>query len=105
MKDNDKYGLTEKDIEAITGTLAQFSDVSKAVIFGSRAMGNYKPGSDVDMAIYTNNNKTVSQISYQLNEESLLPYTFDVIDYHNIGNPELTNQIDIIGEVLLTNSK
>lgn len=46
------FGLPKKCVEDIRAVLAAVSSVERAVIFGSRAMGNYKPGSDVDLALF-----------------------------------------------------
>ncbi len=52
--------------------MQKFSAVEQAVIFGSRAKGNYKKGSDVDIAILGKDidDKLTSKISYILNEVS-----------------------------------
>ena len=44
-------GLLDRDIKYIRKALEKYDEIEKAVIFGSRAMGNYKKGSDVDIAI------------------------------------------------------
>ena len=46
-----RYGLLPADLEVIVNTLQAYPQIEKALIFGSRAKGNYKPGSDVDIAI------------------------------------------------------
>lgn len=48
------FGLRDEDLDNIIATIQQFSEIEKAAIFGSRAKGNYKPGSDVDIAIWGN---------------------------------------------------
>ncbi|AWK51261.1 hypothetical protein DIC82_09590 [Clostridium beijerinckii] len=45
------YGLLDKDLNYILDALSKLSEIEKAVIFGSRAMGNYKKGSDIDLVI------------------------------------------------------
>lgn len=45
------YGLLDRDIGYIRCALSKFNEIDKAVIFGSRAIGNYKKGSDIDLAI------------------------------------------------------
>ena len=49
------FGLLDRDIKYIIKALEQHDEIEKAIIFGSRAMGNYKKGSDVDIAclLYT----------------------------------------------------
>ena len=49
------FGLLDRDIKYIIKALEQHDEIEKAVIFGSRAMGNYKKGSDVDIAIIGEN--------------------------------------------------
>jgi len=48
---NDNFGLKEGDIEQINFVLCRFEEVEEALIFGSRAIGKYKNGSDVDLAL------------------------------------------------------
>ncbi|MCC5912488.1 MAG: nucleotidyltransferase domain-containing protein, partial [Clostridiaceae bacterium] len=66
----------------------------------SRAMGNYKKGSDVDLAIVGENidRKILRRISDDLNEEYPLPYFFDVVVYKDISNEELKKHIDSVGK-------
>lgn len=68
-------GLSELDIEYIVGVIAKFREIKKAVVFGSRAKGNYKAGSDVDIAIYGDDITfdTISSLHSLLEDESPLP--------------------------------
>jgi predicted nucleotidyltransferase len=92
------FGLTANDLDEIIASLDKYPEVQEALIFGSRAMGNYHPGSDVDIVLkgsqisYT----TVNRISYELNEETNLPFTFDIINYHSISEKALIDHIDRI---------
>lgn len=96
------FGLTDKDIDLILSAIAEHPEIDEVVIFGSRAMDNYKNGSDVDLAIKGAkvSLRTVSQLSAQLNEELPLPYGFDVVDYASINTPALKEHIDSFGKVL-----
>ena len=93
------FGLKEDDLTAIISILKQQPKVEEALIFGSRAKGNYKPGSDVDIALKGTSLdfKTTSNISYLLNEETQMPYKFDVLDYHAISDKEVIEHIDRVG--------
>lgn len=64
------------------------------LFFGSRAKGNYKKGSDIDIAIIGNERK----LSYQLNEEGNLPYFFDIINLEKITNKDLLVHINRVGK-------
>jgi predicted nucleotidyltransferase len=94
-----KFGLFDKDLEDIHSILNQHPKVERAVIFGSRAKGNYKNGSDVDIALQGEDIDfdTISQISHALNEETNMPYRFDVLNYNGIKEPLLLDHIDRIG--------
>ncbi len=96
---NNKFGLLEADVAAILSVLSSHAKVERAYIFGSRAKGNYRTGSDVDLALKGENLDfdTVSQISYLLNEETNMPYKFDVLNYHSIKEPALLEHIDRVG--------
>ena len=46
-----KYGLPEDTVNQINRVLARFPEVTRAVLYGSRAKGNHKPGSDIDLSV------------------------------------------------------
>ena len=92
-------GLTENDLQETISVLKQFPEVEQALIFGSRAKGNYKNGSDVDLALKGSELTfaTATRISYLLNEETQMPYTFDVVQFKTITSPELIEHINRVG--------
>ncbi|VGO13777.1 hypothetical protein PDESU_02334 [Pontiella desulfatans] len=96
------FGLTDKDIELIRSAIEQHREIDEVLVFGSRAMGNHKVGSDVDLAVKGNgvSLRTISSLSSRLNEEAPLPYQFDVIDYATIDTPALIEHIDVHGKAL-----
>lgn len=96
------FGLLERDIYYITKVLDKYKNIKKAFIFGSRALGNYKNGSDIDLAI-CGDNVTDSQlydISDSLNEVYPIPYFFDILIYENLTNVNLKNHIDDYGKII-----
>lgn len=96
------FGLREDDINAIRKILQKFPEVELALIFGSRAIGNYKQGSDVDIALkgISVNYNTALSISSALNEETLMPYRFDVLNYNTLLNQDLKSHIDRMGALI-----
>jgi predicted nucleotidyltransferase len=95
------FGLTGEDIHLIVQAIAKHSDVEEAVVFGSRAMGNYKPGSDVDIALKgALQSDTCSDVFAELNEHLPLLYKFDVVEYSQIQESALRKHIDHYGKVL-----
>jgi predicted nucleotidyltransferase len=94
------FGLKTSDITTVKAILSEYSEVEEAVVFGSRAMGNYRPGSDVDLALKGDSIgfSTVRRISGILNEETNMPYQFDVVHYGAIENSDLREHIDRVGK-------
>ena len=101
------FGLLDRDIKYINKALQQHSEIEKAIIFGSRAMGNYKKGSDVDIAIIGKdvNRSIIYQIDDCLNEVYPLPYFFFFFLYNEITNENLINHINNEGKVIYTKNK
>ncbi len=89
-------GLTEPQLGLIRETFGRFSEIDSATLFGSRAMGNYKPGSDVDIAVIGKNitDDTVRTLNTLLNEELPLPHFFDIIHYNTLDNESLVQHIN-----------
>jgi len=96
------FGLQKSDISLIKAIFSEYPELDKVIIFGSRAMGNHKTGSDVDLALFGSllTEKIVSSIHFELNENSLMPYFFDVINYHSISTESLKDHINQQGKLL-----
>jgi predicted nucleotidyltransferase len=96
------FGLKQEDITEICEILSKFQEIEQADIFGSRAKGNFKNGSDVDIAIKGKacNSSIALRISAILNEETNMPYHFDVLCYSNIKNQDLRDHIERVGKVI-----
>jgi len=95
-----KFGLSEHTIEAINAIFELFPEVEKVIIYGSRAKGNFKNGSDIDLCLIGDsiNLKLLNRIELAL-DELLLPYTFNFSIYQQISNPEFTEHIKRIGQI------
>lgn len=100
------WGLNANAIALLRNTFAQFPEIREVRIFGSRAMGNFKPGSDVDLALFGEGKlKCTTRISALLNEELPLPYHFDIVNYAEVTNPDFLTHIDQYGEVIYSRKK
>lgn len=94
------FGLPDHTIALITAYFEQQPEVSEVQVYGSRAMGNYKRGSDIDLAIFTTCNDDISgRIKSELGELPT-PYMFDVTDYNRISHNGLKAHIDHVGKPL-----
>ena len=97
------YGLTPNDLKMILSVFKKYPDIKQVFIFGSRAMGNFKPGSDIDIAVKGDvSEEVISLISIELNERLPMPYKFDVLAYNLIENEDLKKHIDQYGKCLLS---
>jgi predicted nucleotidyltransferase len=96
--DEGKIGLTQAELEIILNVFKNFPEIEKVIVFGSRALGNYKKTSDIDFCLQGKglNDKTVTRIKIEL-EETILPYFFDVVNYDTINNADLKTHIDQYG--------
>jgi uncharacterized protein len=101
------FGLTKRDIKHIIEAVSQFPEIDKVIIFGSRAMGNFKRGSDVDIALKGTGitHSIITRLSSLLNEEQPLPYFFDVLHYETLQNEELKKHIDTEGREITIDIK
>lgn len=101
------YGLLDRDLKYILEAVRKYIEIEEVIIFGSRAMGNYKKGSDIDLALVGENvdRKIVRSLSDELNEEYPLPYFFDVVNYKDISNDELIKHIDNVGKSIYVREK
>ena len=93
-----KFGLKEETIEKVQKVFSQFPQIDEVILYGSRAKGNYKEGSDIDLTL-----KGTGLDLFVLNEISLiiddllLPYLFDISIYDNITNQDLLEHIKRVG--------
>lgn len=96
------FGLTDKDLSDIVEILKTFPQVEEAFIFGSRAKGNFRSGSDVDIAI--KGKKASFELALKiggiLNEDTMMPYHFDVVSYTDLNNKDLAAHIDRVGALM-----
>lgn len=86
-------GISVQAVAAIRNVLAAHPSVTQAVLFGSRAKGNYKNGSDIDLAIFGPcSDSELGTIALEL-DDLLLPWEIDLIRFDSITNTELRENI------------
>jgi predicted nucleotidyltransferase len=99
-----KYGLSEEQFSELVNFLAKYSQIEKAVLFGSRVLGSFKKYSDIDIAIMGKDVDfwLAAHTKYELEEETNLPYFFDIIAYDSIDNLALKEHIQQYGQPIYT---
>lgn len=94
------FGLSERDMHTLFQIFAKYPEIRTIYIFGSRAKGNFKTGSDIDLAIMNDNIEftTILRLKNDL-EESSLPYKVDLVNFHDIKNPDFIEHIKRVGKL------
>lgn len=96
-----KYGILESDMADIISILTANHASEKVILFGSRAKGTFKPGSDIDICWVGKglslNDATSASLAY---DDLFLPYRLDIVLYHTIKEPALLEHIERVGILL-----
>lgn len=96
-----RFGLKNSNLKQIISVFSSVPQVEEAIIYGSRAKGNHKPASDIDITLKGDKLtlKDLNIISMAL-DDIPLPYTFDLSIYKQIDNPDLLEHINRVGKLL-----
>ncbi|HOD53539.1 MAG TPA: nucleotidyltransferase domain-containing protein [Candidatus Cloacimonadota bacterium] len=100
------YGLDTEVINKINAVFEEIPDIEKVILYGSRAKGNYKIGSDIDLTLQGHqlSLNTIYELMDKL-DNLYLPYKFDISVYDEIDNPDLTEHIKRVGIVFYERKK
>lgn len=93
-----RFGLDKDVIQKICGVFFQYPQIEQAVIYGSRAKGNYKNGSDIDLTLHGKD--LTRDLLYQIStgiDDLLLPYTVDLSIFHVLKDPDFIDHIQRVG--------
>lgn len=94
-------GLSADELRTMQALFEKNDRIKEVVLFGSRALGTNKTSSDVDLALKgTIDIDTVASLKYALEEETIMPYFFDIVNYHTIANDTLRKHIDTYGKTI-----
>ena len=96
-----RFGLTDEQYAEITDVFQQHPEIEKVCVFGSRAMGNHKPASDVDLLLVgaALTSDIVANTLGRLNDETRLPFVFDVLDDNDDLPLSIREHIDQYGQI------
>lgn len=94
------HGLADGVVAQIHRVLSQFPEVEKGVLYGSRAKGNFKRGSDIDLTLHGRllDSRILGRIDDRL-DDLLLPYRFHLSIFSKIAHPDLIDHIRRVGVV------
>lgn len=95
-----EFGLSDQTCATVRQILAAYPQIEKAVLYGSRAKGNYKNGSDIDLSLFGTalDHRLLMSVASAL-DDSDIPYTVDLSLFEQIENPALRDHIERVGLV------
>lgn len=90
-----KTGLSDKSLQAIANVVYSNERVQEAKIFGSRAIGTFRAGSDIDICLIGEELtlSDLNRISSELDELNI-PEMIDLVNFRTIKNENLIKQIN-----------
>lgn len=99
------FGLPVYAIEALRGVFQGWPQIQRVLLYGSRAKGSYRPGSDIYLVI-EGEELTLKQLLAIENQidDLLLPRMVDISLKHQIDNSSLLEHIARVGVPFYTRS-
>ncbi|MBR1415697.1 MAG: nucleotidyltransferase domain-containing protein [Prevotella sp.] len=95
-----KFGLSDEVIKELHDVFRRYANIEKVLIFGSRSKGNYRAGSDIDLAIIGKELDYEQLLDVQCDIEDLgLLYSIDLLDYEKKKGTPIGEHIDRVGQV------
>ena len=92
------FGLKNQQIEKMQAVFAQYSNVEEVILYGSRAKGNFRTNSDIDLTLKGADISLSQQFKIELAlDDLLLPYQIDLSIYQHIQNDDLLAHIERVG--------
>ncbi|CAN5211404.1 nucleotidyltransferase domain-containing protein [soil metagenome] len=98
--ENTLYGLDQDVLKHILTVFESFTEIEKVVLYGSRAKGNYRPGSDIDLTFKGKVTLQILNAVANKLDDLLLPYQFDLSIHSKIDSDSLLEHIERVGIVI-----
>ena len=96
------FGIYPKSYQVLQKIFSLHSNVLEVKIYGSRAKGNYREGSDIDLVIMNDIDFNELSIIIDEIEESIIPYLIDISIYNMLNSENLKEHINRVGKVFYT---
>jgi len=98
------FGLPDRTVNELLEYFKSKPEIEKVMIYGSRAKGTFRNGSDIDFAIWTDDDANSYKILWEL-EELPTPYKFDVTNYNTLTHEGMKQSIDTDGKLFYLRDK
>lgn len=99
MDDAPVFGLNQKTHAVLKDVFQKYTAIEQVIIYGSRAKGNFKPSSDIDLTLVapSMSHELLLKLENEI-DDLLLPYKFDISLFHQIDNADLIDHIKRVGK-------
>lgn len=95
-----RFGLSDTVIRELQDVFRRHANIEKVLIFGSRSKGNYRAGSDIDLAVVGKDIDYNLLLTLQCEIDDLeMLYSIDLLDYQKQKGTPIGDQIDRVGQV------
>ncbi len=95
-----RFGLSDTVIKELQDVFRRHANIKKVLIFGSRSKGNYRAGSDIDLAVIGNDIDYNLLLSVLCEIDNLeLLYSVDLLNYQQKKGTPIGDHIDRVGQV------
>ena len=95
------FGLREGIIDEIVNVISKYEEIDKAVVFGSRARGDYKKTSDIDLGIFSSNISSTKLNLLRDNIDTLdIIYKVDVVHFESLNKEGIIKNIKSEGVII-----
>ena len=97
-----EHGLSDRTLTTLDSIFRKYPGIKQAILYGSRAKGKFREGSDIDLTLRTDNTFTHTDLLRIAGDfdDSDMPYFVDISVYDELSNPDLKAHIDRVGKVI-----
>ncbi|MBC8206015.1 MAG: nucleotidyltransferase domain-containing protein [Kiritimatiellales bacterium] len=97
-------GINPEELHRLGSVFEQEPNLREVILYGSRAKGTHRPGSDIDLTLKGTALTTawLMDLSAKI-DDLLLPYEVDLSIFEHIDNPDLIEHISRVGKVVFSN--
>jgi uncharacterized protein len=93
------FGLYPGSYEEIQKILAEFDSIEEVIIYGSRAKGTHREGSDIDLVLLGDISEHDLNLLWHKLDDSFIPYKFDISVYSKLNSESLLDHIKRVGKI------
>lgn len=93
-----RFGIKDQYWKSILTIIRANPKVEQVILFGSRALGSFKPGSDIDLCLKGEQITQADLTQFLVSLDELdLPWVVDLVIFSQISNPDLRDHIERVG--------